>query len=698
MRRNIITAISIAFSIIVLASPVRAFDPSGLLEIRYINVGWGSSILVIGPDGTTILMDGGSDGKGNSRIIPYLQSIGLTPSDDLDYMIASHQHSDHIGGLDEVIYGGYDVLNAVYYNGSNYSNSYVTAFRNAAATTTAGPIRIFPLGSSIQLGDSATATCVCQDGTVIGHGLVPGSRTDENDRSLAILIKYKNFEYLFAGDMGGGNTDQSCTGRSTSQANVETPLAQAITPGGEFPLLTSNGVEVLHVNHHASESSTNSDYMNLLKPAVACISVGAGQSPDYMFPRHDVVDNVLRAEAYCITADPAIVLQNEEGYPAGSLTSYSGYCVGNIIIKTAGVSTFIIDGDGAVTEGPDERAALGMPRTIPLDGTTGDTIPPAVTVNSPNGSEQWLVGSQHPILWTATDAGGVAQYGVEYTTNSGSNWLSLRTFGPGNPGIFNWTIPSTPSVNCKVRVTCADSSGNSTNDISDAAFTIYASQDTAYPVVNVVFPNGGEILSPGDIDTIMWTATDDAGVDSYALSYTINGGSSWITIISRTAGNPQVYAWTIPSVNSANCKVRVMVWDTAQHISLDVSNAVFSITPVDHRPPLVNISSPNGGESFFVGGNHSINWTATDSVGVDSISIQYSIDNGASWTIIQPFTHSNPGSYSWNVPETPSRVALIRISAKDPSGNIGTDNSNSTFYIRKSREDIKEMKTIHPAR
>src|SRR5207248_3967986 len=79
------------------------------LEIHYIDVGWGGSVFIKGPDGTTVLMEAGNTGKGTQYVIPYLQSIGVMPTNGFDYMIGGHQHCDHIGGLDEVINAGYNV-------------------------------------------------------------------------------------------------------------------------------------------------------------------------------------------------------------------------------------------------------------------------------------------------------------------------------------------------------------------------------------------------------------------------------------------------------------------------------------------------------------------------------------------------------------------------------------------------------------
>src|SRR5262245_25067923 len=86
------------------------------LEIHYINVGWGGAVFVKGPgaSGTTVLMEAGNTGSGTSRVVPYLQSIGVPPASGFDYTIAGHQHCDHLGGMDEVINAGYNVRVANY--------------------------------------------------------------------------------------------------------------------------------------------------------------------------------------------------------------------------------------------------------------------------------------------------------------------------------------------------------------------------------------------------------------------------------------------------------------------------------------------------------------------------------------------------------------------------------------------------------
>jgi len=69
----------------------------GTLEVHQINVGWGGSVLVRGPDGTMILLEAGNTGYGTSTVVPYLKAHGITPAVGLDYTIAGHHHCDHIG-------------------------------------------------------------------------------------------------------------------------------------------------------------------------------------------------------------------------------------------------------------------------------------------------------------------------------------------------------------------------------------------------------------------------------------------------------------------------------------------------------------------------------------------------------------------------------------------------------------------------
>ncbi len=474
------------------------------LEIHYIDVGWGGSVFIKGPDGTTVLLEAGNTGKGTQYVVPYLKSIGVQPANGLDYMIGGHQHCDHIGGLDEVIQAGYDVHVKQYYNGSSYSSSCATGWQSAAAGTTAGAPVAMPVGTVIPLGNGAKITCIARAGQIIGGGSV--NVTDENDLSIALLIQYGGFDYLWASDLGGGS--DSCTGRSTSQLDVETSVINAISPGGAYPLISAGGIDLLHVNHHGSESSTNPTYFNKANPAVAIIGVGDGESSGWDLPRIDVVEHVLLAQSSsCVTAPPAYVLQTEEGNPIGSLASHAGYCVGNIKVTTDGVNLFTVSADGAVHQGPNELTASGLPLSFTIDDApqSPDTTPPSVSVTSPaNGA---TVSGTATVSASASDDRGVTK--VEFYLDG-----ALQSADTALP--YSWAWDTTTQANGSLHSLTAkayDAAGNNTTSAA-VSVTVNNVADTTPPTVpqNVTATAGRRSIK------VAWSAsTDDTGVTGYEV-------------------------------------------------------------------------------------------------------------------------------------------------------------------------------------
>ena len=485
--------------LVLVALPLAAQN----LEIHYIDVGWGGSVFIKGPTGITVLLEGGDTGKGTAYVVPYLKSIGVQPANGIDYVIAGHQHCDHTGGLDEVLNAGYDVHIKQYYNGSSYASSCVDQWNAASAGKTAGVPIAMPVGTVIALGNGATITCIARNGSIIGGGSV--AVTDENDRSIALLIKYGGFDYIWASDMGGGS--DSCTGRSTAQLDVETSVITAISPGGAHPLISAGGIDLLHVNHHGSESSTNPTYFNMAKPAVAIIGVGDGESTGWDLPRIDVVDHVLLgASSSCVTAPPAYVLQTEEGNPGSTLMSHSGFCVGNIKITTDGISIFTVSADGLVHQGPNELAASGLPRSFTIDdsGGGGDITPPTTSITAPlNGA---TVSGTTSVTASASDNVGVTK--VEFYLDG-----ALKSTDTTSP--YSWSWDTTTATN---------GAHSLTTKAYDAALNVGTST-----AVNVTVSNG----VPVNIGN--WTLTQA----NATLTYTIPAGttipSKGYVIIARNA-------------------------------------------------------------------------------------------------------------------------------------------------------------------
>lgn len=277
----------------------------------------------------------------------------------------------------------------------------------------------------------------------------------------------------------------------------------------------------------------------------------------------------------------------------------------------------------------------------------------ALTVTSPNGGENWGVGSVHSIAWS----GGIQPFDIDYSTNSGSTWMVVARDVSSSP--YQWTIPNTPSANCQVRVT----GWLGTNDMSDGDFAI--------STITVLSPNGGESLCVDSTYNIRWNS--NFFVDNVKLEYTTTSGGTctggtWLTIINSTE-NDGIYQWTIPNTPSTNCKVRVS--DAFDGDPCDVSDAAFTI-----GSSVITVTRPNGGEQLCVDSLYSITWNSRCFTG--NMKIEYSTNGGLHWNTIIASTPNN-GNYQWTVPNTPSANCLVLIC--DATDSDPCDTSNAVFTI-----------------
>jgi len=333
----------------------------------------------------TLLFDGGNNGKGNSVINPYLSSLGVS---NLTYMVASHHHADHIGGLDEV-YNGTGVDSACYDRGW----SYTTLTYQDYANTVAPKRQTIYDGQIIDLGDGVTVRCVAVNGNGILSTPYEQPPHNENDLCVALVVTCGEFDLIVAGDLGGYST--------SSYENIETSLAAEM-----------DEVEVYRVNHHGSSYSSNPTFLSALSPEVSVISVG---SNSYGHPNQQAIDRIVALDSY--------IYQTELG-SGGTIPPGSGEVVGgHVIIETDGISYYTVDGDeyplGTVSV---SDAGYGTPSPALLQvspnpfcsattfrfGLPESAQGSAIVVFDVLGRQvrSWEVSGSGEIVWDGTNAAG----------------------------------------------------------------------------------------------------------------------------------------------------------------------------------------------------------------------------------------------------------------------------------------------------
>ena len=218
-------------------TPLPAFSEDRAMDVWFLDVGQGDSILIRSPRGKTMLVDGGI-AESADTILNQLDALGI---DTIDLLICTHCHDDHIGGIPAVI-NHYKIKKAcfpLHYREEDYSQviSALEKQRISPKALTAS------MTADLQL-DSAVSVQVLSPMDV--------EYDSENERSLVLRIIYENTSILLTGDAG---------------ALAEKLMLKA------FPdrMLAST---VLKLGHHGSFSSTTRSFLSAVKPGIAVASCG----------------------------------------------------------------------------------------------------------------------------------------------------------------------------------------------------------------------------------------------------------------------------------------------------------------------------------------------------------------------------------------------------------------------------------------
>ncbi len=177
---------------------------------------------------------------------------------------------------------------------------------------------------------------------------------------------------------------------------------------------------------------------------------------------------------------------------------------------------------------------------------------------------------------------------------------------------------------------------------------------------------------------------DDYGPPSFDLDYRTSETGDWVELlddeplIRDTAWHGFTrFLYSLGAIEDEPF-VQFRIYDLSRQ---DESGGVFRVDNIELTGNPVassfTVLTPNGGENLMAGDVSFISWTWTTSGIVDSVDLEYSVNNGAHWTEIG--TVPNTGVHAWEVPGVDSFNCLVRVS--NTANPLASDDSNATFRI-----------------
>lgn len=303
---------------------------------------------------------------------------------------------------------------------------------------------------------------------------------------------------------------------------------------------------------------------------------------------------------------------------------------------------------------------------INIDFNTFDTTKPEIILTQI--PDTLIINSIDTIKYQTTDNSSFTIHNTAYLQYNNSWQQIFEKNTNHNLQKPKFTISPNKIGKYKLKIIVFDSDSN-TQEILDSFYVI----DTIPPIIDITSPNNGEKWEIGTNHNITWNASDNIDIISRSIYYSYDN-QNW-NLIDSSENSTGTYSWLVPNTISNTCKIIINVYDECHNTASDISEnfgIIDTIIP-DTISPTINITSLD--KLIQKNTTYNIKWDASDDNTVSAISIYFSNDSGSTYNLIDS-SNSNPGIFSWDIPDSIYHSCYIKIFAYDLGGNKGQDISN----------------------
>lgn len=217
-----------------------------LLKVHYLDVGQGDSIFIELPNNETMLIDA-AESYQSENIINYLKNLNYQK---IDYVIGTHPHTDHIGGLKDII--------------NTFEIGKIYMPKVVSTTKTYESLLMAIKDKNLKINTAKAVTSIIDTDTLKINILAPNNSTytELNNYSVVTKITYGSTKFLFMGD---------------AEKLSENEIKENVT------------ADVIKIGHHGSNTSSSIDFIKKVNAKYGIISVGLNNK--YNLPKEEIITN-----------------------------------------------------------------------------------------------------------------------------------------------------------------------------------------------------------------------------------------------------------------------------------------------------------------------------------------------------------------------------------------------------------------------
>ena len=235
---------------------VETFDVSTDLKIYFLDVGEADSILIQN-NGENMLIDAGNNEDG-PKLVKYFKSLGI---EKIKYVVGTHPHEDHIGGIDNIL-KEFKVTKLFMPDVTTNTTTFESVLD--IAKDKGLNVTIPKINSTYKLGEAKFKFLYSGN-----------NKEDLNSCSIIVKLYFGKKSFLFMADL---------------PSTIEEKLLDKDIKS-----------DVLKVGHHGSSSSSSKEFLDIVKPKYAIISVG--KNNDYHHPHTSVLNRLKKVNAKIYRTD-----------------------------------------------------------------------------------------------------------------------------------------------------------------------------------------------------------------------------------------------------------------------------------------------------------------------------------------------------------------------------------------------------------